>query len=132
MSTDSSPRPESREPEPESTSGAGTPQRANGDPVIIDGISYIPSTSLLTRIPKLSFKDDRAFGVVDTRGEAPRMYSPGSELGFYFNDTRYLAIWETTFNGTAPIALANELRYGGSTIVYSMTNKDMVDLETKA
>src|SRR5262249_14406630 len=54
-----------------------------------------------------------------------------SELGFYFDDTRYLAVWEMTFNGGTPIALSNELRYGGNTLVYSMTNKDFVDLDTR-
>jgi glycogen debranching enzyme len=99
-----------------------------GESLTIDGISYIPSSALLTGIPKLTFKDNRAFGVVDQRGEAARMYSTGSELGFYYNDTRYLSTWETTFNGVSPIALANELRFAGNTLVLSMTNRDMPDL----
>lgn len=91
---------------------------------MIDGISYIPSSALLTGIPKVSFKDNRAFAVLDTLGESPRMYSQNSELGFYFNDTRYLAIWEMTLNGIRPVALAHELRFGGNTVVFSMTNRD--------
>lgn len=92
---------------------------------MIDGISYIPSSALLTGIRKLSFKDDRAFAVTDTLGECPRLYAgQGSELGFYCNDTRFLGIWEMTFNGQAPISLAHELRFGGNTAVYSMTNRD--------
>ena len=79
---------------------------------------------LLTGIPKISFKDDRAFAVVDAQGEAPRIYSPGSELGFYFNDTRFLGVWEMVFNGMPAVALASELRFGGGTIVVSMTNRD--------
>ena len=82
-------------------------------PIVIDGISYIPSSVLLTGIPKVSFKDNRAFAVVDPQGEAPRLYSSGAELGFYYNDTRYLGIWEMTFNGQSPVAFANELRFGG-------------------
>ncbi len=85
---------------------------------------------LLTGIPKLSLKDNRAFGVLDQRGEAPKIYSSGSELGFYFNDTRYLSVFETTLNGRSPIALAHELRYGGNTLVISMTNHDLEDIET--
>src|SRR5262245_30527162 len=122
MSTDRQSAPAS----PDKDSDRGSPPE---DQLIIDGISYIPSSALLTGIPKLSSKSDRAFGVLDPRGEAPRIYaspalghpstsaaaaaegfvgSTGSELGFYFNDTRYLAVWEMTFNGTAPIALSNE------------------------
>lgn len=52
------------------------------------------------------------------------MYAPNSELGIYFNDTRYLGIWETTFNGVSPIALASELRFNGNTVVFSMSNGD--------
>ena len=59
--------------------------------IVVDGISYIPSSVLLTGIPKYSFKGNRAFGVVDSQGESPRMYSPSSELGFFYNDTRYLS-----------------------------------------
>jgi glycogen debranching enzyme len=93
-------------------------------PILIDGISYIPSSALLTGIPKISFKDNRAFAVVDPQGESPRLYSSGSELGFYYNDTRYLGVWEMTFNGVSPVALAKELRFGGNTVVFSMTNRD--------
>jgi glycogen debranching enzyme len=99
-----------------------------GEALIIDGISYIPSSVLLTGIPKLSFKDNRSFGVFDPRGEAPRAYAAGSELGLYFNDTRYLSIWEMTFNGYSPIALANELRFRGNTLVLSMANRDLPKL----
>src|SRR3954466_4416294 len=87
-------------------------------PIVVDGISYIPSSVLLTGIPKISFKDNRAFAVVDPQGEAPRLYSSGSELGFYFNDTRYLGVWEMTFNGMSPIALSKELKFGGSTVIF--------------
>ncbi len=79
---------------------------------------------LLTGIPKISFKDNRAFAVVDSQGESPRIYSSASELGFYFNDTRFLGVWEMTFNGMAPVSLAKELRFGGNTVVLSMTNRD--------
>jgi glycogen debranching enzyme len=93
--------------------------------IVIDGISYIPSSALLSGIQKISFKDNRAFAVVNSQGEAPRLYSSGSELGVYYNDTRYLGIWEMTINGSAPISLAHELRFGGSTAVFSMTNRDI-------
>ena len=62
--------------------------------------------------------------MVDPQGEFPRVYSSGSELGFYFNDTRYLGIWEISINGLSPVALSQELRFGGSTVVFSMTNRD--------
>ncbi len=91
---------------------------------MVDGISYIPSSALLTGIHKYSFKDDRAFAVVDPQGECPRLYADASELGFYFNDTRHLGVWEMTFNGQAPISLSQELRFGGNTVVFSMTNRD--------
>lgn len=83
---------------------------------------------MLTGIPKISFKDNRAFAVVDPQGEAPRLYSNASELGIYYNDTRYLGVWEMTFNGESPISLAHELRFGGNTVVFSMTNRDMLRL----
>jgi hypothetical protein len=95
---------------------------------VIDGISYIPSSVLLTGIPKISFKDNRSFGVVDALGESPRIYSPSSELGFYFNDTRYLHVWELTINGQRPISLSKELRFQGNTVVFSMTNPDLPEL----
>lgn len=79
---------------------------------------------LLTGISKVSFKDNRTFAVFDPLGESPRIYWPTSELGVYFNDTRYLGVWEMTFNGIAPVALAHELRFGGNTAVFSMTNRD--------
>lgn len=119
MSTEASASQEPRE--------SGT-SRTNGDPLVIDGISYLPSSVLLTEIPKLSFKDNRAFGVVDPRGESPRIYSTSSQLGFYYNDTRYLSTWETTFNGLAPISLKSELEHSGNTVVVSMTNRDLPSL----
>ena len=106
-----------------------TSRPADSGQIVIDGISYIPSSALLTGIPKVSFKDNRAFAVVDPQGEAPRIYSSASELGFYYNDTRYLGVWEMTFNGAAPIALSNELRFGGNTSVFSMTNRDFQKLD---
>lgn len=78
---------------------------------------------LLTGTVKVAFKDNRAFGVVDRQGECPRIYS-SSELGFFYNDTRYLSVWEMLINGVSPVPLAHELRYGGSTVVFSMTNRD--------
>lgn len=65
--------------------------------------------------------------MVDPQGESPRLYSNASELGFYYNDTRFLGIWEMTINGSAPVALSRELRFGGSTVVISMTNRDLED-----
>jgi glycogen debranching enzyme len=92
--------------------------------VVIDGISYIPSSALQVGIRKLSFKDDQAFGVLDSRAEAPRIY-PNSELGIYFQDTRYLSIWEFTLQGQSPTFLSQELRHGGRTLVISMSNSDL-------
>ena len=97
--------------------------------LVIDGISYIPSSVLLSEIPKLSLKDNSAFGMVDHRGEAPRAYSKASAFGFYFNDTRYVSTWDTSINGSAGIPLANELRFGGNTLVLSMTNRDLSQLD---
>ncbi len=76
---------------------------------------------------KLTFKDNRAFGVTDLRGEAPR--GAPSELGLYFNDTRYLNIWELLVNSQSPVPLAQELRHSGTTWVLSMTNQDLDQLE---
>jgi glycogen debranching enzyme len=102
------------------------------EPIVIDGISYIPSSVLLTGISKVSFKDNRAFCVVDSQGECLRLYAEGGELGIYYNDTRYLGVWEQTINGLAPIALAHELRFNGNTVVYSMTNPDLPKLGPNA
>src|SRR4051812_7790163 len=98
---------------------------AGASSIVVDGISYIPSSALLTGIDKVNFKGNRAFGVLDPSGEAPRLYSPGSELGYFYNDTRYLSVWETLFNGRPAIPLARELRAGGSVLVFSMTNADI-------
>ncbi len=84
---------------------------------------------LLTGIPKLSFKDNRAFAVVDAQGEAARVYQPSSELGFYYNDTRYLAVWETTYNGQSAVPLSQETRFSGTMAVLSMTNRDFPTLD---
>lgn len=92
-------------------------------PSAIDGISYIPSDSLASAIRKLTFKENRAFGVTDIRGEIPRGRT--SELGIYFNDTRHLNTWETLVNGQAPVPLSQELRHQGTTWVLSMTNRDL-------
>ena len=92
-------------------------------PSAIDGISYIPSDSLAPAIRKLAFKENRAFGVIDIRGEIPR--GRASELGIYFNDTRHVNTWETLINGQAPVPLAQELRHQGTTWVLSMTNRDL-------
>ncbi|NDD92104.1 hypothetical protein EBZ37_08470 [bacterium] len=92
----------------------------------IDGISYIPSDSLALSIRKLTFKENRSFGVTDVRGEIPRDHH--SELGIYFNDTRYLNTWQTLINGTPPVPLSQELRHQGSTWVLSMTNRDLSTL----
>ncbi len=66
---------------------------------------------------------------MDAQGESPRIYSPSSELGFFYNDTRYLSVWETLINGAASVPLARELRFGGSTLVFSMTNRDLERLD---
>ncbi len=66
---------------------------------------------------------------MDPQGEAPRLYTNASELGFYYHDTRYLGIWEMTFNGTSPVALSHELRFGGNTVVFSMTNQDFQKID---
>ena len=82
----------------------------------------------MSGISKISLKDDRSFAVVDPLGESPRLYSGGSELGVYFNDTRYVGVWEMVFNAAAPVALSRELRFGGNTLVFSMTNRDFQKL----
>src|SRR6185437_9875822 len=93
--------------------------------IVIDGISYIPSNVVLTGIPKLSIKDNRAFAVIDSLGQLPRIYSPASELGFFYNDTRHLGVWETTINGENPVALTSDLHRNGNTVVVSMSNRDL-------
>ena len=80
---------------------------------------------LLTGTPKVSFKANHAFAVTDIQGECPRLFAKASELGVYYNDTRYLDIWETLINGVASVSLAHELQDGGNSIVYSMTNRDL-------
>ncbi|MCM2324804.1 MAG: hypothetical protein NDJ90_16210 [Oligoflexia bacterium] len=112
----------------QSPQGVNPHSSPSPSPIVIDGISYIPSSALLTGIPKFNIKDNSAFAVVDPLGEAPRVYSPGSELGFYCSDTRYVGVWEMTFNGERPISLAQEQRFGGHTLVISMTNRDMPEL----
>jgi glycogen debranching enzyme len=108
------------------------PNRSSGAaPIVIDGISYIPSNVLLTGIPKVSLKDNLSFAVLDTLGESPRLYTSASELGFYCRDTRYLQTWELTFNGHRPVALAHELKFRGNTVVFSMTNRDMPRIDGK-
>jgi glycogen debranching enzyme len=84
---------------------------------------------LLTGIPKLSIKDNRAFAVLDHQAQAPRIYSSASELGFYFNDTRHVGAWEMTINGESPVPLQNELRDDGNTVVVSMTNRDLTRID---
>lgn len=101
------------------------PRSGEQQPIVVDGISYIPSSVLLTGIPKISLKDNLSFAVLDTLGEAPRIYSSNSELGFYFSDTRHLGTWETTFNGSRPVALTWDLKASGNTAVFSMTNRDL-------
>lgn len=122
MSTDAS-------AEPEKAGWTGSPHDPEQQ-IVIDGISYIPSSVLLTGIPKVSFKDNSAFAVLDTQGESPRIYTAGggSELGFYFHDTRFISTWEMTFNGARPVALTHELRHAGHTTVFSMTNRDLATL----
>jgi glycogen debranching enzyme len=99
--------------------------------IVVDGISYIPSSAVLTGISKFSIKDDRAFALVDGLGEAPRLYTPSSELGFYYNDTRFLNVWEMSINGSTPVPLAQEARFGGSALVISMSNRDLPPLDGK-
>ena len=78
----------------------------------IDGISYIPSDSLAPAIRKLAFKENRAFGVIDIRGEIPR--GRASELGIYFNDTRHVNTWETLINGVSiTLALIGKTKLDG-------------------
>jgi len=97
--------------------------------LVIDGISYIPSSVLLSGTPKLTLKDNRAFGVFDPRGDAPRSVHPGAELGLFFEDTRHIAVWEFTVNGSTPVALASELRHDGRVLVISMTNRDLPGID---
>jgi glycogen debranching enzyme len=103
--------------------------RTLGQWLDIDGISYIPSTVLLTGIQKISLKDDRAFAVLDNKGEAPMVYH--AELGFYYNDTRYLSNWEMTVNGQTLVHLSHELRGKGNSCIFSMTNRDFDSVDGK-
>ncbi len=55
--------------------------------------------------------------------------NPGAELGLFYEDTRFIAIWETTINGAPPVALANEIRHDGRVLVISMTNRDLPGID---
>lgn len=122
---------ESKEPRQNISSSSGlersTNRRTLGEWLNIDGISYIPSTVLLTGIAKVSLKDNRLFAVLDTKGEAPRIYH--AELGFYYNDTRYLSNWDMSVNGQQLVYLSHELRGQGNSCIFSMTNRDIPTLD---
>lgn len=106
-----------------------TNKRSLGEWLNIDGISYIPSTVLLSGISKVSLKDNHLFAVLDTKGESPSVYQ--AELGFYLADTRCLSHWEMTVNGQQLVYLAHELRGEGGSCVFSMSNRDIPTLDGK-
>ncbi|MEW6057066.1 MAG: glycogen debranching N-terminal domain-containing protein [Bdellovibrionota bacterium] len=104
-------------------------RKSNGS-LTIDGISYIPSTVLLTEIQKVSLKDNRLFAVLDAKGESPSIYR--KELGYYFRDTRYLTTWDLTVNGQQLIHLSHNLRGLGNSCVFTLTNRDLPTLDGKS
>ncbi|MBI3558324.1 MAG: amylo-alpha-1,6-glucosidase [Deltaproteobacteria bacterium] len=106
-----------------------TNRRTLGEWLTIDGISYIPSTVLLTGILKVSLKDNFLFAMLDAKGESPRVYR--AELGIYVSDTRYLSHWEMSVNGEQLVYLSHELRGQGNACVFSMTNRDLPSIDGK-
>lgn len=84
----------------------------------------------MTGITKVSLKDNLAFAVLDTKGEAPHIYH--AELGIYHSDTRHLNSWEMLVNGQALVHLSHELRGQGNSCVFSMVNRDIPTLDGKS
>ncbi len=74
-------------------------------------------------LPRLVLKCDGAFLVADRRGDFPAL--PGSEFGFYVDDTRFLSQLEIRIDGDRPLllnaAIAEDSLQGG----VELTNPDV-------
>ena len=106
---------------------SSSPSFGASNPLILDGVSYIPSDALLGGVRKVILKDNELFAVLDSSGELPRIYD--RELGLYLRDTRYLDTWEMTLNGTTPTVLAAEAMPDVRSCVFTSTNQDMYSKE---
>ena len=97
------------------------------NPMVVNGAFYIPSDALLPGIDKIALKDNDLFVILDSTGQSPRIYD--QELGFFYKDTRYVDTWELNINGEAATSLTKEAMVNARSVVFQMTNRDIVSLD---
>ena len=97
------------------------------NPMLVDGVYYIPSKALIPGLHKIVLKSDAVFAIFDDTGSSPRLFS--QELGVFHRDTRYLGTWELTINGEALSPLNCQIAKDMSSCSFLMTNRDMVSID---
>lgn len=94
-----------------------------GDDLLVGDRYYVLASSVASDLPRLVLKCDGAFLVADRRGDFPAL--PGSEFGFYVDDTRFLSQLEVRIDGDRPLllnaAIAEDSLQGG----VELTNPDV-------
>ena len=81
-----------------------------------------PQTSLVER-PLRTLKFGDAFAVLDAYGDIGVV--PDSPEGVFLRDTRYLSLFELTFEGRRPLLLGSVLEDDNATLTADLTNPDI-------
>ncbi|HEV8309780.1 MAG TPA: amylo-alpha-1,6-glucosidase, partial [Methylomirabilota bacterium] len=84
---------------------------------------YILASSVAADLPKLVLKHDNGFLVADRRGDFPRL--PGSEFGFYVEDTRFLQQFDLRVHEQRPLLLNAAVSEEALQLAVDLTNPDV-------
>jgi glycogen debranching enzyme len=96
-----------------------------GDDLLVGDRYYILASSVAADLPKIVLKHDDAFLVADRRGNIP--YLPGSEFGFYVDDTRFLRRLELRLGHQQSLLLTAGVAEDSLEGVIELTNPDLLE-----
>jgi hypothetical protein len=95
------------------------------DDLLVGDRYYILASSVAADLPKIVLKHDDAFLVADRRGNIP--FLPGSEFGFYVDDTRFLRRLELRLGHQQSLLLTAGVSEETLEGVIELTNPDLLE-----
>ncbi|MGH7312650.1 MAG: amylo-alpha-1,6-glucosidase [Candidatus Rokuibacteriota bacterium] len=95
------------------------------DDLLVGDRYYILASSVAADLPKIVLKHNDAFLVADRRGNFP--YLPGSEFGFYLDDTRFLRRLELRLGHQQPLLLDAAVSDDSLEGVIELSNPDLLE-----
>ncbi|HET9490350.1 MAG TPA: glycogen debranching N-terminal domain-containing protein [Methylomirabilota bacterium] len=95
------------------------------DDLLVGDRYYILASSVAADLPKIVLKHDDAFLVADRRGNIP--FLPGSEFGFYVDDTRFLRRLELRLGHQQSLLLSAGVSEETLEGVIELTNPDLLE-----